>query len=224
MESPKSNKLLHELSEEELLEAFSEEEESEIDVSGDTILSFISFYNITSGENKVRSQTLFNLYKHYEKDPLTHGAFGQRLAKIFEQCEDRNFRYYLINESALDISKKAWELVQAKKKTPNTPKLKYHMESFMSHYEIERGKNWVHQDRLYYLYDKWVYKQRKQGLSKTQFKKLCNLYLESKKLTERSELWYGVNIDVEEKEKYAEQGAISGAEKAVQPKKPPGTN
>src|ERR1700733_1548250 len=80
------NKLPHLATEQELLDAISKEEPAptvsiQQPTFGNDIVSFLSFYEIQPGKDKVRFQMMYHLYRLWSKDPVSKETFGRHMAR-----------------------------------------------------------------------------------------------------------------------------------------------
>ena len=187
-----------ELTEEELLKALENqnEERSVIDHEDD-ILSFLSFYNITNGNEKVLKKLLFKIYREWSDNPLKNPSFSSRIS-LYLDNDDRGF---FVNQSSINLSVSAYNyLSQGKRDKLKTPKYRKHFESFLSFYDLKKGKEWVPNYVLYYLYDKWTYKNKsKRALSEDNFGKFLTLHFERKRIRKKVDTqsyWYRVDPSI----------------------------
>lgn len=187
---------------EELLKDLENPSESEtIQVEEDSILTFLSFYNIEPGKEKIKDTLLYKLYKQFTKDPKSAQGFHTAIGSYIPTVTEFNYqRFYLINQKVLNLSKRALEFL--KKDVKARPRhrvisLRIHFDNYMKKYALEPKDEfiWASFDVLYNLYDKWTYEiKKKNRLSLEEFRKLCQIYLIHKE--NKTAQWFKVNISI----------------------------
>lgn len=168
------NKLLTELSNEELLKLIEKEGPSKRAYNS-RYLSFISKYNIQPGESKVLSKALYELFKLDNPD-ISHEKFTKNLGKYIQKTKRQ---YFLINKSLLDIGKELETIlfpihVAKVRKVRNQRK---HIEKFLEHFKLSPGNNSVSLQVLLDIYDLWCYKYKRKKLNDREFRHLLSIYL-----------------------------------------------
>lgn len=186
-------KLPNELSDEELLDSIDLDAPNTAYDYHDDVLNFIAFYDLTSGEFKVQFRTLWRLYKSWSQSPLKPRVFALRMSEYVTHDEHS----YSINRDALKLSEIAFNSINQKTSDlRKDPKYQRHFEAFIKRFNVETSStNWVHENDLFKIYKKW---RSTLKMSLTNFKKYCEVYFESKRLSQNSERWYGVTYDKEE--------------------------
>lgn len=194
-----SRKLPNELSTEDLLLVVDNNPTESNNILPDNILGFLSFYNITPGTNSVRVSLLYQLHCAWSKNPTSLINFGKQISNYLPADESKTrSRSYFINLEALNLSKRAYELLSKREiKKTKSPNYQKHFDNFLKAHNFAKGENWTESYLLYYLYDKWAYKIKKsRSLSKNQFYKFCKINFECKrtKLT----TWFAINTLITE--------------------------
>lgn len=193
---------------EELLEILNNSEtskEDKIDHEEDTIITFLRFYNIEPGNQKILDSFLLKLYNQFTKNPVSSRIFVERIAHYIPYViKYNNKKYYLISQKALNLSEKAYEFVKNQNSYPKHRSInwKLHFENFLKKYDIKSGKNseylWISFKMLYNLYDKWIYEiKKKQWISEREFSKLCKIYFTHKNA--KSSLWFKIDESISNK-------------------------
>jgi len=182
------NKIITELSNEELLNSL--EGEESVEHYKDDILNFISFYNIKTGDERVPGSTVYFLYKNWSKVQLKEREFYNKFNKLFNKKRSD----YLLNIEHMNISKLALEKINKTKSKTKNKKYKEHFEFFLSHYNLKGGDTWVGGELLFKMYLIWrkeAYKPR--VLAKSQFYSFCRLYFSERRNYSKKNTWFAVN-------------------------------
>jgi arginyl-tRNA--protein-N-Asp/Glu arginylyltransferase len=158
------------------------------------IIPFLTFYNLKEGTNLVRVKLLYLLYTRWSKSPLTRAQFGHQLGNYFivDRAATR------LNETAFNITDKAYRLLLEKSRDRVKAKSwSTHFQNFIKNYDLKPGTYFIESFVLYYLYDSWVYKnKKKQPLSERQFRAFLKLHFENRRITQNRTEWYGVTEDI----------------------------
>lgn len=147
-----NNKLLTELSEEDLLNLVDSTEEIE---TKDKIQEFCSVFNLQTGNKKVNFNTIIKLYKKWDKDsPVV-------LRHLFEKYFTFDNQYILLDKDPIEIEK----IKKIKFKSRVYDKLKNnkyhtHFNKFLNIHKIEKGTIWVPSYLVTFLYNKWTYETK----------------------------------------------------------------
>ena len=190
---------------EELLKDLDDPNESteQIQIEENSILTFLSFYNIEPGKERIRNTFLYRLYKQFTKDPKSPKAFHRVLYDYIPFVEEFNDdKFYLINQKVLNLSKRVIEFLKKDDKSKlrkRATSWKFHFDNFVDKYDIKPGddKNfiWVSFPILYNMYDKWTYEIKKNNrLSLEEFRRLCQIYLNHKE--SKKTQWFKVNNSI----------------------------
>lgn len=177
---------------EELLKELNSVEESQEEISSeeDGILTFLRFYNIEAGKNKIKARYLYKLYKQFTKNPKNNKSFNIILGYYLPFISEKGNieKCYLLNQKVLNLSKRALEFLEKEPKRPKHRSLPWieHFNGFIKKYDIKAGSDenyvWVSSFILFDLYDKWVYEiRKKRNLSKFELIQLCKASFLSKK-------------------------------------------
>ena len=179
-----------------ILESSKDTDESKSSVQAtDDLLSFISYFNIKPGVNKVHNKVLFELYKSWSKNPVPKKKFWFSMPKYFTIHKTSTRYYYEINLDAISVAKTTLKYLQDRK----VDKVKYpswqkHFADFINYYNIKKGNVWLEGYVLFYYYDKWNYhNKRKMKLSSINFLNFCKLHFEYKIHYKKESYYFSVN-------------------------------
>ncbi len=189
-------KLPHLASEQELLDAISKDEPTHTvliqqPTFGNDIVSFLSFYEIKPGQDKVRFAMLFHLYKLWSKDPVSKETFAKQLS-IYMGKSERG--YYSINLGTLRLTEEAFRLVneQTVNKAKSVP-WRRHYEDFLTHHSITTGKYYIESYILFMLYKEYIVTTDRKALSYVQFNNLSKVYFKDCKQNDHGVYLFGIN-------------------------------
>lgn len=194
-----SDKLTNNFSTEDLLELLKDTEVSKTSDINNDIINFLNIYDIQPGKSPIGVDLLYKLYSKWG---------GHQARKTFVR-EANNYyvlrvsgpkHYYLINKNALKFSTQLLKEFESKELNKTRSKhFKKHFDSYLDFHGIKEGRTWVESYLLYYLYDRWTYKNHNGNpLSYVQFLNFCRLYFKHKRLTSNRVLWFKVNKAVKE--------------------------
>lgn len=194
-------KLPHLATEEELLEAISKEEPAptvsiQQPTFGNDIVSFLSFYEIQLGKDKVRFKMLYHLYKLWSKDPVSKETFARQMAMYLG---DSKAGYYSINKGTLRLTEEAFKLVneQTVNKAKSVP-WRQHYEAFLHFYKITPGKYYLESHILFSIYKDYIITTDRKALSYLQFNNLSKVFFKDCKQTETGMYLFGINDSIRE--------------------------
>lgn len=190
-----SKRLPSEQSLDELLKTIEESEEQNIVGVSDDVLSFITHFNILSGENLVLKNAMYDLYKGWSKNPVSKPIFGSKMNTHYLGHQKGPNSYYKVNLDSIQVQRETLLLLE-KRKLDKTkyPSWAKHFSNFIEYYKITKGSAWVQSYVLMHFYDKWCYKNNKRRLlSEVSFFNFCKLHFECKRNTESRMMWFGVN-------------------------------
>lgn len=151
--------------------------------SEDSVITFLRFYNIEPGNQKIKTTYLYKLYKDFTKNPHSSYTFAKKIGNYLTRIAAKYGDHYLINQKVLNLSEKALEILK-KNDVDNThgslPK-KQHFDNFIKKYNIKPGTSdswiWISTQALFNVYDKWSYSiKKKNPLSLNRFRDLCKVY------------------------------------------------
>lgn len=157
------------------------------------ILLFCSKYSIYPGNNPIRVQLLYKLYKLSTPHPVNYTKFKNFILDYLVYSKNtKTYLDVLINKESLLLSKEVEALFlkkqQYKRNEANVKKYERAMKLFLEELSIGTGNIPIELETLYYFYDKWSYKRRKIAIPFISFKRLCTLFLSiSSKSTMNSE-------------------------------------
>lgn len=190
------NKLITELTEEELLKLLEDKEGDNFNLTDykNDLLEFISFYQLRPGTNKVTPAILFELYKLWSKKPIKQKAFTKQMGEMLPTERTFSLRYYLLNCPQNSVLGYVIKYLKTHNKT-HSKVYKQHFDNFLKKYEIKNGSFFIKDFVLFDLYDQWVYQIRKRRpFSYNQFQNFCKLYFEHKYIEPNN--WYGVDQSI----------------------------
>lgn len=196
---------IKEVSIEDLLKALDNKQEDSTDIIvDDVVFLFIQTFNIKCGKNKVSSKLLYDLFKLWNtSETLTPIKFSMQLSKYFEK-PDENSKFYLLNKEIAEVVKTIQEYSVGTSTAPKanlgvkSKNVHRHFNKFLEKYSIRPGKLYVECDILYHLYDTWCYNKKIKTLSYTRFKELCIMFFDSKRLSQGSPNWIGVDPEIKQ--------------------------
>jgi hypothetical protein len=186
------------LTEEELIASLDNKEtKGEVLRYFNDVLPFLSHFNIHSGESLVSKKILYKLYSQWSKDPVTLTKFVNTTKDIVFDVQVNGQQYFKINESAIEISKKTFELVSSKTRDlDKSPVYRVHFENFINKYSLDKDETYIQGYVLWHLYGKWCYGiNRKNKLGYRSFIMFCKLYLTSKR-TGKLFYWFKVSKEI----------------------------
>lgn len=157
----------------------------------DDPIKFVTFCNLTEGENKIPRKLLYKFYSDWSISPKSQREFVKSLNRFFELKEDK---YYLLNKNAFELLKDVEKFLKARSRYVRSRRLKWRFDNFLKAHDLKPGTIWVETPILYYLYDKYAYKLKyKSTLTYQAFAQMSRLYFKTKRLTESRILWFGVS-------------------------------
>ena len=187
-----SKKLNSKLSEEELLTAINSDspETSRLPPHVEEVINFLTHFGIEEGKHSVTTELLFKLYFNWSKAPMPRKIFAETMKLYIPKTN----LVYKINLDKFNITKQLYNYLASgrKRKIDISPTVKQKLKKFQTHYGIKPGNHWVEFEVLYYLYDKWVYKNKSNhGISKPNFKAILNVLFETRLISK-----YGKSFNV----------------------------
>jgi len=202
-----NKKLLHEFSEQEILNLLQNEQllekESESNpaaiVQGleetfhSDVVSFAAYYNISPGNSKVKVSALYVFYRAWSKSPVSKTIFSVIINRMYERHGD----HLLLNTDVFKISEHLFKILQKKKKKRRNLVIRNkHIGRFINKFQLRKDDtHFVHLNILYFLYDKWCYKNKvKNQLAYDTFKNYMAIFFTPKS---NGKFWYfGVGKEV----------------------------
>lgn len=157
-----------------------------------SVPTFIKALNIVPGTDQVRQTYLFTLYNKWIKSSITSNKFRMDLTKYFDYKDVKKVRFFLVDLKALNLGVKSKEAIFKQDKT-KIRTYTTHFNNYLKYHDIKSGTYWVEGYVLYYLYDKWTYKNNNRNpLGEIQFANFCNLYFKQKQQSKNHAKYYGV--------------------------------
>lgn len=195
------SKLITELTSEQLIElldkkAETEEIKSYLYTKSD-VLDFITFHRLKTGQERIPSNVVYDLYKRWSKKPLGKRAFLLQFQTFMPTNSDNTFTYCLLNLDLNTVLKRTFEIIKGKKPRSriHSKGWKRHFDSFLERHDITPGTFYMKDAVFHNLYDKWTYDNNKEfPLSYRQFVKFCKLYFKHKQIGKN--FWYAVSKSV----------------------------
>lgn len=195
------NKLITELTSEELIKLLENKPKDEIQgtlYTKNDVLEFISLHKLQTGDKQVQGKVLHNLYKSWSKKPLGIRKFLKQF-QLFIAAYKRysGYTWFKLN---IDINSILWKTLKYTEKRRKRNKLlsknsKRHFDNFLEKFQVERGGFYVKDIVLFNIYDKWIYETKsQQTLDFTFFKNFCKLYFKHKEIDEN--IWFGVKKSI----------------------------
>lgn len=194
-------KLHNSFSEEELLELLESEKEKpeeKLEYKND-VLYFLSVYNIKEGDNRVPNRTIYELYKAWSNDPLNQRTFYRELAGLLPRHPNSKATYYLINESAINLTAKAYKLLQEDKiDVTKSPRYRQNFELFLKETNLKPGNYKLESFILYKIYDNWHYSKKSKAkyLGKYNFIHMLKLYFKKSRIGSTKLAWFSVDKSI----------------------------
>ncbi len=164
--------------------------------SGTDINEFLSFYQISEGENRVTGTLLYNLYKRWSLNPRSRVQFTNEILEFFPIIRYGVGYVFFINKTKNELLIEKGEFKTKKLKT-QSKSWSQHFQNYLKKYNIKTGRFYVKDVVLYNLYDKWLYEQRrKHNLSLQQFNHFCKVFFKSKRI--KGHIWFAVDKKIQE--------------------------
>jgi len=159
-----TRRLPHEISTNELLEIINntpklvEEEEKKLDVQEDPVngdvLAFLARFNIQTGENKVKKNLLYNIYKAWSSYPIKRKDFFTIVNRYIDSATGASS--YKINLNVVKLSYDVFTAFKSKYRIVTNKSRTVHFENFFNFYALKSEDYWVHINILYYLYQEYL--------------------------------------------------------------------
>lgn len=179
-----------------LIEIANSNEESGESKVTDDILTFLVNFNVKTGKFKIRTNVLYSIYKNWSKDPKSNQKFSSYLGKIVHLDNGGNC---YISVSSIKLHEDLYRYLSTKSRPKEKVRnYKTHFESFLKYYGFKPGDFFIKESSIYYLYDKWVYKNKnRKPLNEPTILKFCSIYLTSKTTKQNKKLirYLGINRD-----------------------------
>lgn len=175
-------KLHNDASLEELLQAASEQDQTNIIDDGvfdNDIPSFIIQYQLKAGDKVAHSDLLYRIYKKYSSSPVNRFHFTREFSLYFPRKEG----YYLINKDPSELIADL-SLAIKKRRSPRIRQkaTKIQFQAFLNKYEIDKGEEWIEFHVIAHFYDKWIYEaKRKRAIKLADLVTLMRVFFDNKK-------------------------------------------
>jgi hypothetical protein len=196
-----SDRRLNDLSTEELIHALSESTDvNEKEINFDPVHEFILAFNIKQGTNKVTTNILYSLFvtwNPYKK--VTRKSFMRKLYNHVPVDPSYNSIVF-IDKQTKDILT-AMQNYHEKKKRLTSYKFtnKAQIEKakqFFKECDVKPGSMYIEADILFFLYDTWCYKNKRNPLTISHFTNLAKLLLDHRNLSRTDSIWFCVHEDI----------------------------
>lgn len=167
--------------------------------TNDTIFNFLTAFNILPGKHSVSDNLLFKLFKQFDRRyTKSKQSFNIVISQYLPKRLSGNRVFYLINNNIWQVGKTLLTKIQSRKRDVTKSKTAHKkFEQFLSANNLEPGSVFVEGDILYYVYNNWCDKVRRQPLSYLRFIHLCDLYFEKRSMAGYKYVpWYGLNESI----------------------------
>lgn len=169
--------------------------------TSDTIFNFLTAFNILPGKHSVSDNLLFKLFKQFDRKYIkSKQSFNIVVSQYLPKRLSANRVFYLINNNIWQVGKTLLTKVQGRKRDVTKSKTAHKkFEQFLGANSLEPGNVYVEGDILYYIYNGWCDKVRRQPLGYLRFINLCNLYFEKRSMAGYKYVpWYGLNESIKD--------------------------
>lgn len=141
------------------------------------VVEFLRIYDLEPGDKAVSANLLYKLYVKTTVKPRTKTYFTRHIKTLFSHTGSGMI---YINVDMYHIVSKLESAVKRKPHVINRRKnVRKEYESFTSHFNIKPGTIVLEGFILYYLYDGWVYKKRRDGVAEITFYDISKLYFDN---------------------------------------------
>jgi hypothetical protein len=165
-------------------------------LTDDTVIIFLSHFNITTGTNAVSARLLYDLYKKHTLDPLDRHRFAIAIGKYIRYYTNRKGTFYQINMDAFKVTEEILKLkVKSRKNRDKSPGYRKSFEKFLKECEITTGQYWLQGFIIYEIYLDYC---KSKGLSRPAyafkpFIQMLKVYFTGTRRTSNRSLWFNVN-------------------------------
>lgn len=163
-----NNKLLNDLTDEELLKVAGEQyketnttnriyRKDMLSEHNHDVLNFVIAFNFKEGKKKVSRKLLYNLYKSWSKDPVSKIEFSKQLHLYFSK-HTKDLLY--LNSDNRFLGSETYKRLAARKKSQSplsSPFWQRHLDLFLNTHGIEAGNNYLEVVVIHHLYERWRY-------------------------------------------------------------------
>lgn len=174
----------------------SDEETYSVDVVefSNDVVSFISKYNIKAGENSVKRNLLYKLYKEYSVSPVEMLKFSTVLGEYLPRFTNSRGAWFKLNIEALKVTKELFTLLNANKRkaTTSVPTMN-HFKYFRDSCNIHEGDKWIEGFILFEVYKRWnKFREKKPILGYPRFLNMLKANFKHRRITENRSEWFRV--------------------------------
>ncbi len=214
------NKSLNNFTDEELLAALNGnvvvkpevKEPSQEIISSDSVLSFISRFNLKTGKYAVKNTLLYSLFVKLYPKTITRSKFNKDMSLYFNV--DRDYRY-LIDKDSMTLTVESLELLFNNRIIRGKKKHTSHRKTFLrfiDEFNIKTGEYFVPSRFLYdVLFDEYRKRRRKKNtMVYSVFNDLMKMHGYNRKITKNG-TYYGINN--EQKESFCKETSIQDYKK-----------
>jgi hypothetical protein len=188
------SKLPHHISTEDLLASLETAEDTETTEWSNDVPYFLSHFKFEQGQNKVKNNLIYRLYRLYSKKPVSQCEFSATVSQFIEY----NGKYFKMNVKPMRIAKVVNTKVKDKKISIATNlvyKAKY--EKFLKECDVKKGRTWVEGLILYEIYRHYAINNNfKSKLSQPCFILISKLYFKTKRIGESNAVWFNIDKEI----------------------------
>jgi len=165
-------------------------------LTDDTVIIFLSHFNITTGTNAVSARLLYDLYRKHTLDPLDRRRFAIAIGKYIRYYTNRKGTFYQINMDAFKVTEEILKLkIKSRKNRDKSPGYRKSFEKFLKECEITTGQYWLQGFIIYEIYLDYC---KSKGLSRPAyafkpFIQMLKVYFTGTRRTSNRSLWFNVN-------------------------------
>lgn len=189
-------KAITELSDEEIIKLAHQSSETKIEHSND-IMEFVSVYNLKTGEERITTKLLYNLYSKWSQNPVTRKTFALVLIDLFPSIRYGKSHVICLDKKAINLKEETYNYLKRMDKTKQK-NWTIHFKKYLSKYQLKKGGLFIKDTVLYNLYDKWCFKGYKtknyHPLSLYQFNNFCKLFFKNKLV--KGNYWFGLEYTI----------------------------
>ena len=178
------------------LESLTASEEDLSALTDDTVIIFLSHFNITTGTNAINSRLLYDLYRKHTPEPLDRIRFALAMSKYVTNYTNKKGKFYQINLDAFKVTEEILKLKTKNKiNRDKTPGYRKSFEKFLKECEISTGQYWLQGFIIYEIYLDYC---KGRGLTRPAyafkpFIQMLKVYFTGTRRTSNRSLWFNVN-------------------------------
>lgn len=165
-------------------------------LTDDTVIIFLSHFNITSGPNAINARLLYDLYRKHTPEPLDRIRFSLAISKYITNYSNKKGKFYQINLDAFKVTEEILKLKSKDKiKRDKSPGFRRAFEKFLKECEISAGQYWLQGFIIYEIYLDYC---KSRGLTRPAyafkpFIQMLKVYFTGTRRTSNRSLWFNVN-------------------------------